>query len=41
LYLAVCLIAVKDWAKPPSDHVDPYQQISPQRSSKAIVRVWE
>jgi hypothetical protein len=24
LYLAVCLIAVKDWAKPPSDHVDPY-----------------
>jgi hypothetical protein len=25
LYLAVCLIAVKDWAKPPSDHVDPYQ----------------
>jgi hypothetical protein len=24
LYLAVCLIAVKDWAKPPSDHADPY-----------------
>jgi hypothetical protein len=24
LYLAVCLIAVKDWAKAPSDHVDPY-----------------
>jgi hypothetical protein len=24
LYLVVCLIAVKDWAKPPSDHVDPY-----------------
>jgi hypothetical protein len=23
-YLAVRLIAVKDWAKPPSDHVDPY-----------------
>jgi hypothetical protein len=23
-YLAVHLIAVKDWAKPPSDHVDPY-----------------
>jgi hypothetical protein len=23
-YLAVRLIAVKDWAKTPSDHVDPY-----------------
>jgi hypothetical protein len=22
--LLLCLIAVKDWAKPPSDHVDPY-----------------
>jgi hypothetical protein len=22
------LIAVKDWAKPPSDHVDPYQAMS-------------
>jgi hypothetical protein len=22
--LLLCLIAVKDWAKPPSDHADPY-----------------
>jgi hypothetical protein len=27
LYLAVCLIAVKDWAKPPSDHADPYHLV--------------
>jgi hypothetical protein len=30
-YLAVSLIAVKDWAKPPLDHADPYQP-----SSKAL-----
>jgi hypothetical protein len=25
--LLLCLIAVKDWAKPLSDHVDPYHLI--------------